>query len=261
MRVLITGGTSGIGKECSNLLTEIAEEITILDILKPALEKVNWIKADFTDLGSLDVIEQKLDGKYDVLINSAGLPPRQSQELDILKVNFIALRRISEIIIPKLNPGSSIVNLASKAGSNWHGNISQIKRFLQISNSQDLISFCQSEKLNHVRSYDLSKEAVIVWTMASCEELKKKGIRINSVSPAAIATRILDDFIDAFGERATQMIARIGRPGTPLEVAEVILFLLSKKSDWITGIDLPVDGGTSAVVYCNQYELQQFGYQ
>lgn len=92
------------------------------------------------------------------------------------------------------------------------------------------------------------------------EGLKQKDIRINSVSPAAIETRILDDFISAFGERAAQMINRIGRPGTPQEVAEVIMFLISKKSYWITGIDLPVDGGTSAVVNCIQLDLSQLGY-
>ena len=260
MRVLITGGSNGIGKECCNLLSRVAKKITIIDVLKPEMAMTNWIKADFTDLNSLGELEHKLDGPYDVLINSAGLPPRESKELDILTVNFIALRRISEIIIPKLNPGSSIVNLASKAGSNWQANISQVKRFLQITDTQDLISFCKSENLDHIRAYDLSKEAVIAWTMASCEELKKREVRINSVSPAAIETRILDDFISAFGERASQMINRIGRPGTPREVAEVIFFLIDKKSEWITGVDLPVDGGTSAVVYCNQYELKQFGY-
>lgn len=261
MRVLITGGSNGIGKECCNLLSKKAVEITIIDVIKPEMEMVNWIKADFTDLHSLDELKHKLKGTFDVLINSAGLPPKESKQLDILMVNFIAFRKALEIIIPKLNPGSSIVNLASKAGANWKENITQIKRFLKITEVQDLASFCKKEKLDHVRAYDLSKEAVIVWTMASCEELKRRKIRINSVSPAAIDTRILNDFISAFGDRASKMINRIGRPGTPQEVAEVILFLVSKKSEWVTGIDLPVDGGTSAIVHCNQYELKQCGYQ
>ncbi len=261
MRVIITGGSSGMGKECYKLLSGIADEITIIDVLKPETMKVNWIEADFTDINSLDDLEHKLEGNFDALINSAGLPPRISRELDIMTVNFIALRKVSEIIIPKLNPGSSIVNLASKAGSNWKNNLPQVKRFIEISDIQNLTTFCKSENIEHVRAYDLSKEAVIVWTVASCEGLKKRGIRINSVSPAAIQTRILDDFISAFGERAIQMIHRIGRPGTPQEVAEVILFLIDKKSEWVTGIDLPVDGGTSAVAYCNQYELQQCGFQ
>ena len=260
MKVVITGGSSGMGRECCNLLSGIADEIVIIDIMEPNIKDVTWIKADFTDVDTLHELEHELVGNFDVLINSAGLPPRESKELDILLVNFMALRKVSEIIIPKMNPGSSIVNLASKAGSNWKENLPQIKRLIPIANLSDLASFCKREELNHVRAYDLSKEAVIVWTIASCEGLKQKDIRINSVSPAAIETRILDDFISAFGERAAQMINRIGRPGTPQEVAEVIMFLISNKSNWITGIDLPVDGGTSAVVNCIQLDLSQLGY-
>ncbi|MCY4184295.1 MAG: SDR family oxidoreductase [Rhodobacteraceae bacterium] len=261
MRVVVTGGSSGIGKECCNLLAGIAEEIVIIDVMEPDINDVAWIKADFTDVDSLDKLEHELAGNFDALINSAGLPPRESNGLDILLVNFMALRKVSEIIIPKMNPGSSLVNLASKAGSNWKESLPQIKQLIPITNLSDLTFFCKQEELNHVRAYDLSKEAVIVWTMASCEGLKKKEIRINSVSPAAIQTRILDDFISAFGERSAQMINRIGRPGTPQEVAEVIMFLISNKSHWITGIDLPVDGGTSAVVNCIKCDLSQLGYK
>ncbi len=261
MRAIITGGSSGIGKECTQLLAENSAELTIIDVLKPDFKNARWIQADLTEFDQLHELEAKLEGCYDVLINSAGLPPRESLEYEILAVNFIALRQISEVVIPHLNAGASIINLASKAGSNWKDGVSQVKRLFEVRNNADLISFCQNENLDHIRAYDLSKEAVIVWTIASCEGLKKRDIRINSVSPAAIQTRILDDFVAAFGARASQMINRIGRPGTPQEVAEVILFLVSKKSEWVTGIDLPVDGGTSAVVYCNQFALQQLGYK
>lgn len=167
MRVVITGGSSGMGRECCNLLSGIAEEIVIIDIMEPDIKDVTWIKADFTDVDSLHELKNELVGNFDVLINSAGLPPRESKELDILLVNFMALRKVSEIIIPKMNLGSSIVNLASKAGSNWKENLPQIKRLIPIANLSDLVSFCKREELNHVRAYDLSKEAVIVWTIAS----------------------------------------------------------------------------------------------
>jgi len=97
-----------------------------------------------------------------------------------------------------------------------------------------------------VRAYDLSKEAVIYWTKRATPRLRTRGLRANTVSPAAIETRILPDFEKAFGERATRGIALAGRAGTPDEVADVVVFLVRPESAWIRGVDLEVDGGLAA---------------
>lgn len=70
---------------------------------------------------------------------------------------------------------------------------------------------------------------------------------MNAVSPAAIETRILPDFLTAFGDRATKTMARVGRAGRADEVAELVAFLASPESGWIRGADIPVDGGTAAL--------------
>ncbi|MEX0281832.1 MAG: SDR family oxidoreductase, partial [Arenibacterium sp.] len=97
-----------------------------------------------------------------------------------------------------------------------------------------------------VRAYDLSKEAVILWTMASSEAYLNRNQRINSISPGAVDTGILQDFETAFGQRMTQNVARAGRTGTPEEIAQLAAFLLSPQSSWIKGIDVSIDGGMSA---------------
>ena len=73
-------------------------------------------------------------------------------------------------------------------------------------------------------------------------------VAINTVSPAAVETRILDDFVTAFGERATKMMTRTRRSGRPEEVAEVVAFLAGPQSSWVKGVDMAVDGGTSALL-------------
>ncbi|MDE2739467.1 MAG: hypothetical protein OXH47_08055, partial [Paracoccaceae bacterium] len=75
MRAVITGGSSGMGRECCNLLSGIAEEIVIIDVMEPDIKDVTWIKTDFTNVDSLDELKHELAGNFDVLINSAGLPP------------------------------------------------------------------------------------------------------------------------------------------------------------------------------------------
>ena len=158
----------------------------------------------------------------------------------------------SKGVIAKLNQGASIVNLASRAGRDWMANTDQTKRLAQ---SADGASFVRDEGIDATRAYNLSKEALILWTMSESEELSNQGFRINSVSPAAVATGILDDFIAAFGEVVAKNVARAGRPGTPEEIADVVAFLLSDKSRWIRGADIWIDGGMGAFAVSDRLDL------
>ena len=110
----------------------------------------------------------------------------------------------------------------------------------------------ETEKLDATRCYNLTKEAVILWTVAETEAMVKRGLRINSLSPGGIATGILGDFQKAFGPRMARNVERAGRPGRPEEIAEVAAFLLSPPSHWIKGTDIAIDGGMGAF---NQADL------
>ena len=106
-----------------------------------------------------------------------------------------------------------------------------------------------------MRAYNLSKEAVIAFTLSQTERLIARNLRMNSVSPAAVSTGILDDFVSAFGAQVAQTMARTGRPATPDEVADVTVFLARPESHWIKGQDIIVDGGISALVACDTMGL------
>jgi len=118
-----------------------------------------------------------------------------------------------------------------------------------------LPEFISQRKIDPTRAYNLSKEALIVMTMADTERLLARGMRINSVSPAAVSTGILDDFYSAFGDRVVKNVARAGRPGEPDEVADVIVFLASEQSRWIKGQDIVIDGGMSAMALSDAMQL------
>ena len=120
-----------------------------------------------------------------------------------------------------------------------------MQRFTALSRGE-IADFVAMEGIDPVRAYDLSKEAVIYWTKSNTARLLAMGLRANTVSPAAIATRILPDFEAAFGDRAARGIALSGRAGTPDEVAEAVAFLASPASVWVRGVNLEVDGGLAA---------------
>lgn len=254
MRVALTGGSSGIGAEVARKLAELGHEVTAFDITEPQVSVADWVKADLSDPGSIQAATDAVSGKYDALINNAGLPPRDGLEEVILKVNWFGLRRFMDRMLDKLEPGAAIVNTASRAGAMWRDNLEEVKALMSLQ-PDELPAFISERGIDATRAYNLSKEAVIVMTMVETENMIARGLRMNSVSPAAVSTGILKDFAAAFGDRMAKNVARAGRPGLPEEVAEVIVFLASPESGWIKGQDVTIDGGMSAMSVSDKLDL------
>jgi NAD(P)-dependent dehydrogenase (short-subunit alcohol dehydrogenase family) len=253
MRALITGAATGIGAATAERLRARGYEVVAMDIAEPSGVD-SWVPVDMSDPVAIEAAVAQLSGSFDCLINNAGLPPRDGLEAKILAVNFTGMVQLTNAVLPMLKPGGSIVTTASRAGAFWRDNIVQIKALMALK-AGDLGAFIASEGLDPVRAYNLSKEATIVWSMAQTERLLKSDLRINTVSPAAVSTGILDDFAAAFGERMALNVARVGRPGLAGEVADVIVYMASPDSGWLKGIDITVDGGMSAIGQSDAMEL------
>ena len=246
MRVALTGGATGIGAAIAQKLNASGHEVTAFDIVDPGPNADYWIKTDLSNPLSIAQALSATEGPFDALINNAGLPPRNGQAELVLRVNYIGLCTFLDGMLNKLESGAAIVNTASRAGAAWRENLHQIKALMALSNS-DVTSFIADQQMDATSAYNLSKEAVIVMTMARAKEMTSRDLRMNSVSPAAVSTGILDDFIRAFGEKVAKNIARAGRAGLPEEAADAIIFLASPESAWIKGQDIVIDGGMSAM--------------
>lgn len=254
MRVALTGGASGIGAAVAARFQADGHHVTAFDIAEPKAHVDQWIPTDLSDLAAIPAAIARADGPFDALINNAGLPPRPGLEETILRVNFFGFRAFLDGMLEKLSDGAAIVNTASRAGAMWRENLSQVQALRRL-DPTDLGRFLAEHEIDATRAYNLSKEAVIVLTMARSEEMIGRGLRMNAVSPAAVQTSILEDFITAFGEKVARNLARVGRPGQPEEIANVIAFLASPDSHWIKGQDIAVDGGTGAIAVSEMMEL------
>ena len=254
MRVALTGGATGIGAAVAAKLLAAGHEVVAFDISQPSQDVSQWIQTDLSDPASIEVALDRATGTFDALINNAGLPPREGLEQAILQVNYFGMRAFSTGMLDKLNHGAPIVNTASRAGAMWRDNLDEIKALMAL-DPADLSDFMAARSMDATRAYNLSKEAVIVLTMAQTEAMIQRGVRMNSVSPAAVSTGILDDFTKAFGPKVAKNIARAGRPGTPEEIADIILFLISPQSAWIKGQDITIDGGMSAMAMTDMMGL------
>ena len=191
-RVALTGASTGIGACVADKMTQSGHTVIAFDIAEPSVQVAQWINTDLNDPLSISDALNAVDGLFDVLINNAGIPPKDGLAELVLSVNWFGFRQFLEGMLPKLSSGASIVNTASRAGAHWQENLAEVKALMS-THRNDLAEFVATRDLDATRAYNLSKEAIIVSTIAQTEDMIHRGIRMNSVSPAAVSTGILDD--------------------------------------------------------------------
>lgn len=251
--VIVTGVASGIGAETAAELARRGAKVVGVDRNR-APEVDEFYEADLADPASIDRLIEQVPEGADGLCNIAGVPPTAPAE-QVLKVNTLGLQRLTLGLVPKLADGASIVNLASMAGGGWRDHLDQITE-LEATGWDEVSGFVARHEIEGTaRSYFLSKEAVVVWTMRSRWAWRDRSIRMNAVSPGPIETPILPDFIEVLGDRAQESLRNLERMGQPEDVTPIIVFLLSDDSAWFSGANLTPDGGMGAHLALKRYEL------
>jgi len=239
----VTGVASGIGAELARILKDQGHRVIGFDIQETGENVDRFVLLDLNNAVSIAKAASEVDEPLDGLCNNAGLPPRDGLEAAILWVNFLGTRAFTHALMPNLRNGGSIVNMASRAGHGWREGVDQVKRLAGLSDKSQLAGFIAAEQIDATRCYNLTKEAIILWTVAESEAMVARGLRINSLSPGGVATGILADFQKAFGDAVAKNIQRAGRAGAPQEIAQVAAFVLSPAANWLKGTDIAIDGG------------------
>lgn len=240
---VITGGSSGIGLATAKRFVEEGAYVFITGRRQAELDKVvaeigtnvTAVRADVSKLEDLDRLYKEVEvkkGKIDILFANAGIvetvgtPAATAEHFDrTFNTNARGVYFTVQKALPLLNDGASIILTGSgvwQKGIPIYGTYAATKAAL--------------------RSY------VRTWTA----EFARRGIRANVISPGPIETPIIDgqfstkEAADALREqfKATIPLRRIGLPE---EIASAALFLATKESSYVTGIDLPVDGGLTAI--------------
>ena len=254
-RVVVSGCFSGMGEATAKLLLQLGAEVHGLDYKESKLSLASFTQVDLRDPAAIDAAAKKIGGKVDALFNCAGLP-QTSPPLDVMKVNYVGTRRLTEQVLPLMSAGSAIVSISSNGGLGWSRRIPVLMQLLKIDNHDGIVKWCQDNAETVREGYAFSKEAIIVWTMMTSTHLIKRGIRINCTMPGPTQTPMMAQFEQATAASVLEAAAQpINRRSTPDEQAGPLVFLNSDAASYINGVALPVDGGFLGGVATGQIDL------
>ncbi len=236
---IVTGGTLGIGEAIAKEYAKEGAKVIILgrnnergncickDINTTSCINAEYFQVDFNDSQAITKTMEAINKKYpkiDILVNNAGIATvgtveslEEEQWDNIFRINVKAVYLMCKQIIPimRKNGSGSIINIASSAGivGAWG-----------------------------LHAYSATKGAVIQLTKSMAAEYAKENIRVNALCPGATATPLMDNIDQEF----IKMIP-MKRMAKPIEIAKGAVFLASEDSSFITGSNLVIDGGFTAI--------------
>ncbi|BCZ22812.1 coniferyl-alcohol dehydrogenase [Mycobacterium senriense] len=254
-RAVVTGCASGIGEHVVRQLIELGAEVIGLDKRRPDFAMDEFHEVDLADQTSIESAVGAVTGQVDALFNVAGVSSGIGDPPLVVTINFLGMRHITEALIPQMAAGSSIVSVSSLAAAAYREHLQQVAPLLDTAGMRDGIDWCESHPDALGTGYQLSKEAIILYTMRSATPLGARGIRINCTGPGVTETPILDQLRTAYGQGFLDDIPKpLGRVSGPAEQAAVLLFLNSNAASYISGQILWVDGGNVGAAIARELE-------
>lgn len=236
---VVTGGSSGIGLTSAEVLAKAGAHVYItgrrqkeLDLaVKKIGKNVTGVQGDVSNLADLDKlydIVKKQSGHIDILFANAGVAAwgklgeiTEEHYNSIFDINVKGVLFSVQKALPLFKNGGSIILNASIAGSSG---------------------------MEAFSVYSATKAAVRLFARAWTADLKDRGIRVNAISPGYVPTPAYDNVgFTPEQRKELEKTIPLGRMGSTEDIANAVLFLASSQSNYVTGIDLVVDGGLTQV--------------
>lgn len=243
---LVTGGASGIGEACAQVLAQKGWRVVIADLRRDAAAKTaerigaDSIEFDVANAAATEDAAQTCEARFgavDALITSAGViqAPLSPEEFPLADFDRVMSVNVRGTYLSCLAFGSRMAR-RGRGGIVTIGSVTALRAA-------------------PLHAYAPSKAAVVHMTECLAAEWARSGVRVNSVSPGYVATPPLLEAIRR-GQRDPHTLANAAamhRMVEPEEVAKAVAFLLSDEASAITGVNLPVDAGWLVGAHLNTY--------
>lgn len=238
---IVTGGARDLGravsvklasegaKVCVNYFNNEEDAKETLRLIQNVGGEAIIVHADMTKAADVkclvDETVKAFGEKVDVLVNVVGgiVGRKKIVEMDeewydtLMDVNMRSVFLATREVVPHMGEGAAIVNFASLAGRDGGG--------------------------NGAAMYATSKAAVMTFTRATAKELGPQGIRCNAICPGTIATSFHDRFNTPENRERMKKTYPLRREGTAEEVADLVCYLASSESSYLTGTNIDINGG------------------
>ena len=239
---IITGGSQGIGEACVRRFAQEGAQVVIADVADARGQALAaelgalYVHCDVGDKAQVDALVAEVlraHGRIDVLVNNAGIF-KAADFLDVTEADFDAVLRVN--LKGAFLVGQAVARAMAQAGRGSIVNMSSVNGVMAIPT---------------IASYNVSKGGINQLTRAMALALADKGIRVNAVGPGTIATELAAAAVLTSDEAKNKIMMRtpLKRLGEPSEIADVVAFLASDASSYITGEIIMVDGGRMALNY------------
>ncbi len=239
---IITGGAQGIGAACAQRFSAEGAHVVLADVddargsaLAQSLGAL-YVHCDVGDKLDVDAMVQLTIAKHghiDVLVNNAGIV-KTAPFLDVTEDDFDAVIRVN--LKGAFLVAQAVAREMVKTGGGSVVNMSSVNAVMAIPS---------------IASYNMSKGAINQLTRVMALALADLGVRVNAVAPGTIATELATKAVLTSEEAKARIMSRtpMKRLGTPDEIADVVAYLASDASSYLTGEIITADGGRMALNY------------
>jgi|TARA_Y100000310_G_scaffold345748_1_gene469201 3-oxoacyl-[acyl-carrier protein] reductase len=234
---LITGASRGIGKGIAlelarnnanviiNYNKNKQEADKVVEEVKKLGVKGIALKADVSNFDEVKSMVNKIEAEFkrvDILVNNAGIvrdKTLKNMAIDdwhaVINTNLNGVFYVTKLVLPLMKEGSRIINISSIIGQ--YGNFGQ-------------------------SNYAAAKAGIIGLSKTLAKELGKKKITVNVIAPGFVKTDITKN-IPLFKKKIIKYMTPLNEEGNPEDIANVVVFLASEKSRYMTGSVINIDGG------------------
>lgn len=255
-RVIVTGCASGMGAAAAEILVDLGAHVIGLDVRPTDVGIAEFVTVDLKDETSINDAVSAIGSSIDSVFSVAGLPGAPFSDLDTVLVNFVGPRHLIESLVPNLNPGASIVCVASNAGLGWQQELERLMPIITTESFAAGKAWCEANPDRIATGYYPSKQMTNAWVAWRGATLMEQGIRLNCSNPGPTQTGMMPAFEEQNGKAMIDaFIGPSGRRSSPSEQAWPMVFMNSPRSSYVAGEAIHVDGGFLGAMTTGQIDV------